>query len=216
MAAQFNGALAPIVFSFQSTNIRTFADDNGEPWFCAKDVCKILGYANDSKTIKDHCRENGVTKRYLIDNMNREQEVTFINEGNLYRLILRSKKPEAEKFEQLVMEEILPTIRKTGSYHHKPESLPSNQAEQLAKQISKQISKHLQKALPSQDYLLPPHQAKEIVERLNRLCQLFHPFSQQFADAHGVLRALWGCHPKLGMKEESYKVVIEHPESSKK
>jgi prophage antirepressor-like protein len=49
MAAQSNGALAPIVFSFQSVDVRTFVDNYGEPWFCAKDVCKILGYTNAAK-----------------------------------------------------------------------------------------------------------------------------------------------------------------------
>ncbi|WP_217646573.1 Bro-N domain-containing protein [Nitrosomonas sp. Nm34] len=65
MAAHSNGVLAPVVFSFQSVDVRTFVDNHGEPWFCVKDICKILGYANDSQAIKDHCREAGVSKRYL-------------------------------------------------------------------------------------------------------------------------------------------------------
>jgi prophage antirepressor-like protein len=147
MAAQSNGAFAPIVFSFQSVDVRTFVDDQGNPWFCAKDVCKVLGYANDSKTIKDHCREAGVTKRYLRSG-NQNREFAFISEGNLYRLITRSKKPEAENFEEMVMDEILPTIRKTGSYQHKPVSLPAIQAEQIAKQIEEQLLKSLPTAYP--------------------------------------------------------------------
>lgn len=104
------------VFDFNGAGIRTLADENGEMWLCAKDVCNVLGYKNDSKAIGDHCRANGVTKRYLIDNIGRKQETAFINEGNLYRLIVKSRKPEAEAFERLVMEEILPAIRKTGRY----------------------------------------------------------------------------------------------------
>jgi prophage antirepressor-like protein len=119
MAAQSNGAFAPIVFSFQSTYIRTFIDDNGEPWFCANDVCEILGYVNSRQAVQKNCREKGVSKRDTLTEGGK-QELTFINEGNLYRLIIRSKKPEAEKFEEMVMDEILPTIRKTGSYHSKP------------------------------------------------------------------------------------------------
>lgn len=113
------------VFAFNSNEVRTFADSHNEMWFCAKDVCKVLGYSNDSKAIKDHCKDRGVTKRYLGvvtgkkangEDSIQEVEMSFINEPNLYRLIVKSRKPEAEAFEALVMEEILPTIRKTGSY----------------------------------------------------------------------------------------------------
>lgn len=113
------------VFAFNSNEVRTFADANGEPWFCAKDVCKVLGYANDTQAIQKNCKERGVSKRYLGvvtgkkangEDSIQQIEMSFINEGNLYRLIVKSRKPEAEAFETLVMEEILPTIRKTGSY----------------------------------------------------------------------------------------------------
>jgi len=112
MSTQFQ---VPSIFSFQSINVRAFADDNGEPWFCASDVCEVLGYTNSRKAISDHCRKRGVTKRYTPTDSG-DQEMSFINEGNLYRLITRSKKQEAEEFEIKVMEEILPAIRKTGSY----------------------------------------------------------------------------------------------------
>lgn len=103
------------VFAFNEISVRAYADEHGEPWFAANDVCAVLGYRNPSKTIGDHCRTKGITKRYTpTDGGN--QEITFINEGNLYRLIIKSRKPEAEPFERLVMEEILPAIRKTGSY----------------------------------------------------------------------------------------------------
>lgn len=59
--------------------------------------------------------------------------------------------------------------------------------------------------------LLPPQQAKEITERLDRLCQMFHPFSNPFADALGIYRALRGLHPKVGIREPGYRRVIEHP-----
>ncbi|MXS81558.1 hypothetical protein ABD07_00315 [Nitrosomonas oligotropha] len=109
------GVQAPVVFSFNSLSIRAVTDEHGNPWFVASDACNILGYRNSSKAIEDHCREAGVTKRYIRSG-GQNRKVTFINEGNLYRLIIKSKKPEAEKFERLVMEEILPAIRKTGSY----------------------------------------------------------------------------------------------------
>lgn len=108
-----NTALNP--FSFESHQIRVVADEQGEPWFVAKDVCDILGYKNSSLTISRHCREGGISKRYTPTESG-EQEMIFINEGNLYRLIVKSNMPIAEKFESWVCDEVLPSIRKTGSY----------------------------------------------------------------------------------------------------
>ncbi|SUC09927.1 putative anti-repressor protein [Pasteurella canis] len=110
-------------FCFKSSQVRVVIDPNQEYWFCGKDVCDILGYTNDSKALKDHCKENGVTKRYLIDSMQRKQEAVFINEPNLYRLIIKSRKPEAEPFETWVFEEVLPQIRKTGKYEVQSQQL---------------------------------------------------------------------------------------------
>lgn len=103
------------VFNFQSTTIRVVADDKGEPLFVASDVCEVLGYRNTSKAIADHCRQKGITKRYTLTEKG-EQELLYIDEGNLYRLIIKSRKPEAEPFESWVCDEVLPSIRKTGSY----------------------------------------------------------------------------------------------------
>lgn len=58
-------ASAPSVFSFESTSVRTFADDHGEPWFCAADVCAVLGYRNPSDAVAKHCRTPGVAKREM-------------------------------------------------------------------------------------------------------------------------------------------------------
>lgn len=108
-------ASAPSVFSFESTAVRTFADDHGEPWFLANDVCAVLGYKQPRDAVSKHCRQGGVAKRDTPTDSG-IQEMTWINEGNLYRLIIKSRKPEAERFEIWVMEEVLPTIRKTGQY----------------------------------------------------------------------------------------------------
>ena len=104
--------------------------ENGKPLFCGADVCKALGYKNQSKALNDHCR--GVTKRYLTDNLGRKQQANFLPEGDLYRLITHSKLPSAEKFEHWVFDEVLPAIRKDGMYGADPAELErlrrSNQA----------------------------------------------------------------------------------------
>ena len=121
--------MKPTAFQFDSAVVRTFADDKGEPWFNANDVCAILGYVNPRRTVQLHCREGGVTKRYTTSDVPKReaasrardaQEMTFINEGNLYRLIIKSRKPEAARFEAWVCDEVLPAIRKTGGYVQPP------------------------------------------------------------------------------------------------
>lgn len=107
--------MKPTVFQFDSAVVRTFADDKGEPWFNANDVCAVLGYKNPRMSVERHCREGGVAKRDTPTSSG-IQPLTFINEGNLYRLIIKSRKPEAARFEAWVCDEVLPTIRKTGSY----------------------------------------------------------------------------------------------------
>lgn len=144
-------ASAPSVFSFESTSVRTFADDHGEPWFCAADVCAVLGYRNPSDAVAKHCRTPGVAKREMGvvtgkkangEDAVQQVEQAFINEGNLYRLIIKSRKPEAERFETWVMEEVLPTIRKTGQYvaqpyaHNPGDALSLDQADTLRKLLT--------------------------------------------------------------------------------
>lgn len=81
--------------------------------FVASDAAKMLGYTNTSKAVNDHCK--GITKRYIPTNGGK-QEVNVIPEGDLYRLIAHSEMPEAEKFEQWVFDDVLPSIRKHGGY----------------------------------------------------------------------------------------------------
>lgn len=107
-------------FNFKNSGVRTFVDENGNPWFCAKDVCDILGYKNSRDAVSRHTKSEGVVKRDLVKTLSngRQQgfETTFIDERNVYRLVLRSEIPDAEPFQDWVCGEVLPTIRKTGSY----------------------------------------------------------------------------------------------------
>lgn len=88
----------------------------GKQWFPAINVAETLGYTNPRKAIRDHAKERGVTIRSVIDSLGRNQNKKFIDEGNLYRLISRSKLPQAEQFEEWVFDEVLPAIRKHGIY----------------------------------------------------------------------------------------------------
>lgn len=104
------------IVSFNSSefgNLRTI-ENNGVIEFCGKDVAAALGYTNPNKALGDHCK--GVTKRYPLQTPGGTQEVRFITEPDLYRLITHSKLPNAQKFESWVFEEVLPSIRKHGGY----------------------------------------------------------------------------------------------------
>ena len=93
-------------------DIRTI-EINGKPYFVGTDVAKALGYNNPRDAVSRHCK--GVVK-HDTPTSSGVQLMSYINEGDLYRLIMKSKLPSAEKFEAWVMDEVLPTIRKTGSY----------------------------------------------------------------------------------------------------
>lgn len=97
----------------QFGQIRTIIGENHKPLFVGNDVAKALGYSNPRKALSDHCK--GVTKRDTPTNSG-IQSVSYIPESDIYRLIMRSKLPQAEQFQDWVFEEVLPSIRKSGGY----------------------------------------------------------------------------------------------------
>lgn len=101
------------IFNFESNEVRTLLLED-EPFFVANDVARTLGYSNPSKATNDHCKK--ALRTWGNDSLGRPQEFKVIPESDVYRLVFRSKLPEAEKFEDWVTSEVLPSIRKTGSY----------------------------------------------------------------------------------------------------
>ena len=125
-----------IPFNFEGMDVR-ITDVDGNPWFIAKDVCTILGYANSRKAVADHCKKAqkvGGNDSLLPQDIGRasfhesphvvgerfvhplDPQTTIIPEMDVYRLIMRSKLPDAERFQDWVVGEVLPSIRKTKSY----------------------------------------------------------------------------------------------------
>ncbi len=104
-------------FLFEDQEVR-IVDDNGDPWFVAKDVGKVLGLKRPAVTrivnkIKDE------HKGFIsIDTVGGAQKTVIISEQGIYKMILQSRKPKAEKFQDWITEDILPSIRKTGGYHY--------------------------------------------------------------------------------------------------
>lgn len=109
----------PQIFNFEQNEVRTFLV-NDEPYFVGKDVASVLGYSNTPKAIRDHVDEEDKTQNesFTVNGT----ALMLINESGLYSLILKSKLPNARKFKRWVTSEVLPTIRKTGSYTNVPQS----------------------------------------------------------------------------------------------
>ena len=102
-----------IPFDFESQSVRVFEQD-GETWFVANDVCKVLGHGNPRQVVSRlDDDERGVTN---LDTLGGPQKTAIINESGLYSLILTSRKPAAKRFKKWVTAEVLPSLRKTGQY----------------------------------------------------------------------------------------------------
>ena len=110
-----------IPFGYNNHNVRTMTDDNGEIWFVAKDVAEILGYTDAKQAIRMHCKASVLAKECQINTLH--PQTKLIPERDLYRLIMKSKLPAAEAFEEWVVGEVLPTIRKTGGTYMTDDAL---------------------------------------------------------------------------------------------
>jgi prophage antirepressor-like protein len=99
-------------------SVRTISRD-GEPWFVGKDVCRVLEIANHHDALKrlDFDEKDGVD---ITDPIGRPQRINIINESGLYALILSSRKPQAQAFKRWITHDVIPAIRKTGTYSVKP------------------------------------------------------------------------------------------------
>lgn len=174
-------------------SVRTMEID-GEPWFVGKDVAMSLGYSNTPKAIRDHVdEEDKLTERFVLSGQNRK--IIIINESGLYSLIFSSEISQAKKFKRWITSEVIPSIRKTGSY-----SISENNNSELLNEINnlKQELAEIKTILvPSQPnyFLWKKTIANPLVESISKILNLpiadtykviyddmtSHGFSQPFA-----------------------------------
>lgn len=156
------------IFDFEEKEIRTVLI-NDVPYFVGRDITEVLGYSNSRDALSRHVDEpdKGVVK---LDTLGGMQDQTVINESGLYSLIFKSKLPNAKKFTRWVTAEVLPAIRKTGSY-----SVPTNPMEALRlmfeanKQTKKEIDDVSERVLTlEEDTLLSSSEYNYIGKLLNR------------------------------------------------
>lgn len=103
-------------FDFKGALLRTLTDEAGEPWFVAKDVCDILELSNVTEALRSLDDDEKSNFRISEVAQNGGRAPLIISEPGLYKLIMRSRKPEAKEFQRWVTHEVLPQIRKTGGY----------------------------------------------------------------------------------------------------
>lgn len=171
MKEENDTVLAP--FHFEGHEVRALTGADGEPWFIARDVAEVLGYSNINDAIKRHCR--GVVKHDL-PSQSGLQSYSIIAERDVYRLILRSKLPAAERFEEWVVGTVLPTIRRTGSY-----GTPQVDSEQLYRMVAQAVREAIREAI-----------ANELPKLIR---ELFRPLMEQ-ALIETIGRAFPGSRPQ--------------------
>jgi len=188
-----------IPFKFKSAPIRVVERD-GIPMFVAKDVADLLGYANSRKSISDHCK--GVTKSY-IPTSSGNQQVSLIPERDVYRLIIRSKMPEAEKFEEWVVGEVLPSIRKTGSYTANQPVVPQTLPEAL--RLAADLAEKLQQAEPKIQF------ADAVNDSIN--CVTFQDFAKAVGTGQNrlfkTLREHGFLQVRAGQRNKPYQQFVD-------
>ena len=110
------------IFNFENTPIQTIVENN-EIFFRAAQLAELLQYKNPHKAIKDHVDFDDLTKREIVNTVNKRAQVLFVNESGMYSLVLSSKLEQAKKVKRWITKEVLPQIRKTGKYQLQPQQL---------------------------------------------------------------------------------------------
>lgn len=131
-----------VQFVFEEVNVRTQVKEDGSIWFVAKDVCDVLGLGNPSQAIS-RLREKDKDSLISNDVVGRTKEMTIVSEFGLYELVLGSRKENAQKFKYWICDEVIPSIRKTGSYGKKDIST-MDMLEAMFKQYREQETRRME------------------------------------------------------------------------
>ena len=154
--------------------VRTATDEKGDPWFCAKDLCDVLGYKKSSDSVKQHVRYDDTMKRGVWVEVGMKKDGTpakrltqmiFVNESGFYALVLGSKLATAVKFKDWVTSVVLPQIRKTGGYIPVKEGESEEETIRNAEEILRATLKKKEELLEQQRKLIGEQDVE--IRRLN-------------------------------------------------
>ena len=205
------------LFTFNEHAIRMILDEHGEPWWVAKDVCDVLRYADSHDAVKRHCKYAKLLKAGktpVLDLPNRG--LLIIPESDLYRLILGSKQADAVRFQVWVTEQMLPSIRKKGSY---VAPTPEAQDRVLEEMPTELLFAHaIQRAARTIDDQRALIEAKDqaiiaartVIEDLGKENQELWPWAQSFkhmADADGAF-CLRSAAKIIGILERNFNQML--------
>ena len=150
--------------------VRTTIDEKGDPWFCAKDLCDVLGYKNSSCAVNQHVRSSDVAKRYVArlaknrfgvcEGKMQVVQMIFVNESGFYALVIGSKLTTAVKFKDWVTSVVLPQIRKTGGYIPVKEGESEEETIRNAEEILRATLKKKEELLEQQKKLIEERKAR--------------------------------------------------------
>ncbi len=126
------------IFKFESAQVRTLGTIEN-PLFVAVDIASVLGYKNTTTAIQDNVYPEDVSKQEITDSLGRKQTVNCVNESGLYALIFGSKLESAKRFKRWITSEVLPALRKTGSYSLNQQPVVIDPAAMVQKALAGEI-----------------------------------------------------------------------------
>lgn len=194
------------VFEYGNNPIRTVMRD-GEPWWVLKDVCEVLGIV-DHKVTARRLDVDEVCQTPLTDSMGRQQATTIISESGLYDVILRSDKPEAKPFRRWVTHEVLPAIRKTGSYSVSPYKPKASSVGEVIKLV--EVTRSMM-----EDQGCDP---MEIAQAVKQICDQFNinlpeffvkPKEMTLQDAMDMVDFIYSHERGRGKRKPTYQEFVE-------
>lgn len=206
------------IFAFEGTDeIRTLLI-NDEPYFVANDIARSLGYKNPSDATNKYCKRS--IKTWGSDSLGRQQEFKVIPESDVYRLIIKSNLPRAERFEEWVMEEVLPSVRKHGNY-----SLPTDPMEvlKLMFQATEEIQADVQgvkgrvieleenQSIKPGDY---GYISRRIHQRVAEVAKGYGKITQKqrgelYRDINGGIKKITGVGSRTQLRDKHYQTVVD-------
>lgn len=195
------------VFDFKQSNIRTI-EIKDEIWFVATDVANTLDIKNTTDALKR--LDNDERSRFKLG---RQGEANIISEAGLYSFIGASRKKEAKKFMRWVNHEVLPSIRKTGSYQAKPVS--ATQQARLALEASVELDDRVTKL--EENMVINPTDygtiGVEVNRRVNGYVKLHHISKDNrhllFEDLNGQIKKITGARNRSRIKSKDYDMVMD-------
>jgi len=208
------------IFDFESQEVKMQVIDD-EPWFVGKDVAKILGYSNTRDALNRHVDSEDISSVVIHDGTSGNPLQTIINESGLYSLILKSKLPNAKKFKRWVTSEVLPAIRKTGSYQVPQDPMT---ALELMFEATKQTKEEVQEVKDRVDQLennapLSPGEYGYIGKLISRkIFQIGRDRSynmnklqkaELFKALNTEIAAITGVRTRTQLKNQHFKQVVE-------